>query len=138
MSDMTSFLNNIKFDDRGLVPVIAVDDDTDQVLMMAYTNEEALQRTLLSGHATYWSRSRQKLWCKGEESGNIQKITDILLDCDGDTLIYRVKPMGIGAACHTGHRSCFYRHWDGEEWADNGEPVMFDPKEVYKFTGDNK
>ena len=125
------FIQGIKFDKNGLVPVIAVDNDTEQVLMMAYTNEEALLRTLETHHATYWSRSRQKLWCKGEESGNIQEIKDILLDCDGDTLIYRVKPLGIGAACHTGHRSCFYRHWDGEEWADNGEPVMFDPKKVY-------
>ena len=125
------FIQGIKFDKNGLVPVIAVDNDTNQVLMMAYTNEEALLRTLETHHATYWSRSRQKLWCKGEESGNIQEIKDILLDCDGDTLIYRVKPLGIGAACHTGHRSCFYRHWDGEKWAENGEPVMFDPKKVY-------
>ncbi len=125
------FIQGIKFDKNGLVPVIAVDNDTDQVLMMAYANEEALLRTLETHHATYWSRSRQKLWCKGEESGNIQEIKDILLDCDGDTLIYRVKPLGIGAACHTGHRSCFYRHWDGEEWAENGEPVMFDPEKIY-------
>ena len=125
------FIQGIKFDKNGLVPVIAVDNDTEQVLMMAYANEEALLRTLETHHATYWSRSRQKLWCKGEESGNIQEIKDILLDCDGDTLIYRVKPLGIGAACHTGHRSCFYRHWDGEEWAENGEPVMFDPEKVY-------
>ena len=125
------FIQGIKFDKNGLVPVIAVDNDTDLVLMMAYANEEALLRTLETHHATYWSRSRQKLWCKGEESGNIQEIKDILLDCDGDTLIYRVKPLGIGAACHTGHRSCFYRHWDGEEWAENGEPVMFDPEKVY-------
>ncbi len=126
------FIQGIKFDKNGLVPVIAVDNDTDLVLMMAYANEEALLRTLETHHATYWSRSRQKLWCKGEESGNIQEIKDILLDCDGDTLIYRVKPLGIGAACHTGHRSCFYRHWNGEEWAENGEPIMFDPEKVYK------
>ena len=126
------FIQGIKFDKNGFVPVIAVDIDTDQVLMLAYANEEALLRTLETHHATYWSRSRQKLWCKGEESGNIQEIKDILLDCDGDTLIYRIKPLGIGAACHTGHRSCFYRHWNGTEWADNDDPVMFDPKKVYK------
>ena len=132
MSENDKFINGIKFDKNGLVPVIAVDDTTNEVLMLAYANEEALSYTLRSGKATYWSRSRQKLWCKGEESGNTQEIKDILIDCDGDTLIYRVIQHGLGAACHTGHRSCFYRHWNNDEWADNGCPVMFEPGEVYK------
>ena len=131
MSENDKFINKIKFDKNGLVPVIAVDDTTNEVLMLAYANEEALSYTLRSGKATYWSRSRQKLWCKGEESGNIQEIKDILIDCDGDTLIYRVQQHGLGAACHTGHRSCFYRHWNGEEWTDNDCPIMFDPAKIY-------
>lgn len=132
MAENDAFINAVKFDENGLVPVIAVDADTEQVLMLAYASEEALRQTLTTGHATYWSRSRGRLWRKGEESGNIQKTVDILIDCDGDALIYRVRPMGIGAACHTGHRSCFYRHLSDGQWTDNGDPVMFDPAEVYK------
>ena len=116
----------------GLVPVITQDAKTNKVLMLAYANEEAFRATVESGKATYWSRSRSKLWCKGEESGNWQQIVDILIDCDCDTLIYKVNQLGNGAACHTGHESCFYRHYADGAWQDNGEPVMFDPEKVYK------
>ena len=113
----------------GLVPVIAQDFRTGEILMLAYTNEEAFNETLKCGEAVYFSRSRQKLWHKGESSGNVQKIRQILLDCDGDTLIYKVEQIG-GGACHTGHRSCFFTA------LENGKekelyPPSFDPAEVY-------
>ena len=95
------------YDERGLVPVIIQDADTNQVLMLAYSNEEALQLTLQSGETHFWSRSRQELWHKGATSGNVQHIVEIRLDCDGDALLVRVHP--AGPACHTGNTSCFYR-----------------------------
>ncbi|MDD5728673.1 MAG: phosphoribosyl-AMP cyclohydrolase [Victivallales bacterium] len=100
------------------------------MLMLAYINEEAWAETLKSGCATYWTRSRQKLWKKGESSGNIQEIKEILVDCDGDTVIFKVKQIG-DAACHTGYRSCFYRKVDGDELKTVGRKV-FDPEKVYK------
>jgi len=99
----------LKFDKNSLIPVIAVDFYNNQVLMLAYANREAIEKTLETGYAHYWSRSRKKLWKKGETSGNLQKVKQILFDCDEDAVIYKVEQ--IGAACHTNHRSCFYREF---------------------------
>ena len=115
----------------GLVPAIAQDADSGKVLMLAYVNKEAFDYTLKTGKATYWSRSRNKIWCKGEESGNFQEIVDILIDCDLDTLIYKVNQKGLGAACHDGYESCFYRHYEKGDWVHNGEIKKFDPEKVY-------
>ena len=118
-----------KFDANGLIPAIAQDALSGQVLMHAYMNAEALARTLETGLAHYYSRSRGRLWRKGEESGHVQEVRSVLLDCDADTILLRVHQIG-GAACHTGHRSCFYRRRRGEDWQVVGAPI-FDPKEVY-------
>lgn len=114
----------------GLVPVVVQDVETKDVLMMAYMNREAWEATLKTGKATYWSRSRQKLWLKGESSGNVQFVKAILIDCDEDTLLLQVKQIGE-AACHTGHRSCFYRKLEGDDYAIVSEKI-FDPEDVYK------
>ncbi len=100
-------INQIKFDEKGLIPAIAQDGETSEILMMAYINEESLKKTFETGNGTFWSRSRQKLWMKGETSGNTLKVRQILIDCDCDTLILKVTP--AGPACHTGERTCFYR-----------------------------
>jgi phosphoribosyl-AMP cyclohydrolase len=113
----------------GCVTAIALDDATGEVLMVAGMNEEALRRTLATGEVHYWSRSRQRLWHKGEESGNTQRLEALYVDCDGDCVVLRVTQRG-GAACHTGKRSCFYRRLEGGGWVDVGEQV-FDPEEVY-------
>ena len=114
----------------GLVPAIVQDAETKEVLMMAYMNSESWKATLQTGKATYWSRSRQKLWLKGEESGHFQLIKDIFIDCDNDTILLQVKQLGE-AACHTGYKSCFYRKLSGEDFVIIGEKI-FNPKEVYK------
>lgn len=101
------FLSMVKFDDRGLVPVVTQEATDDSVLMVAWANAEALRRTLSDGRATYWSRSRKSIWVKGETSGNVQEIEEVRFDCDGDTILYRVRQ--TGPACHTGERTCFYR-----------------------------
>jgi phosphoribosyl-AMP cyclohydrolase len=113
----------------GLLPAIAQDYQTGEVLMLAYINEEAWARTLATGKAHYWSRSRNTLWLKGESSKHYQLIKDILVDCDADTVIYRVEQLG-GAACHTGYRTCFFRRVDGAGLQVVGERI-FDPEEVY-------
>jgi phosphoribosyl-AMP cyclohydrolase len=113
----------------GLVPAIAQDAQTGEVLMMAYMNREAWRSTVATGQATYWSRSRQALWVKGESSGHLQQIHEIWLDCDNDTILLKVTQIG-GAACHTGHRSCFHRRLDGDHLTVVGEP-LFNPQEVY-------
>ena len=115
---------------KGLLPAIAQDFQTGEVLMLAYMNEEAWQKTLQTGEAHYYSRSRQKLWHKGETSGHTQKIEAIRLDCDGDAILLLVHQNG-GAACHTGRRSCFYRQLSGGE-ATFCAPLIFDPQKVYK------
>ena len=119
------------FEKMDLIPVIAQDDESGDVLMLAYMNEEAWQETLASGRVVYFSRSRQKLWRKGEESGNVQELKSVFYDCDADTLLVRVNQIG-GAACHEGYRSCFFRKIDlaTGEVEVIGERV-FDPKEVY-------
>ena len=114
----------------GLLPAIAQDWKTGEVLMLAYINEEAWNETLKTGNATYWTRSRQKLWRKGEESGNVQKVKEIYVDCDEDTVIFKVEQIG-GAACHEGYSSCFFRKYENGELKVVGERV-FDPAKVYK------
>jgi len=113
----------------GLIPAIAQDAATGDVLMMAYINEESWQKTLETGEVHYWSRSRQELWHKGGTSGHVQKVKDIYVDCDDDTVLFKIEQLG-GAACHTGMRSCFYRRVQDGELVTEGEPV-FDPKKVY-------
>ncbi|TDX46608.1 bifunctional phosphoribosyl-AMP cyclohydrolase/phosphoribosyl-ATP diphosphatase HisIE [Orenia marismortui] len=119
-------ISNLKFDEKGLIPAIIQDAETKEVLMMAYMNEESLRNTIRTGRTCFWSRSRQELWWKGESSGNIQEVEEIDYDCDGDTLLLKVKQ--TGGACHTGHKSCFYRGIKREKEAEK----VFDPEEVYK------
>ncbi len=114
----------------GIVPVIAQEDSTGDVLMLAYMNKEAWEETLRTGRACYWSRSRGKLWRKGEESGNVQVVKGIFVDCDNDTILLRVEQIG-GAACHEGYKSCFFRKVTDRGLEVVGERV-FDPKKVYK------
>ena len=114
----------------GLVPVIAQDDATGDVLMLAYMNREAFEETLRTGRVCYFSRSRNRLWRKGEESGHVQELKSIYFDCDADTILVKVHQIG-GAACHEGYRSCFFRRIDGDQVTIIGERV-FDPKQVYK------
>jgi len=122
---------HIDFDKAGgLVPVIAQDADTGEVLMLAWMNREAYEETLRTGRACYYSRSRGRLWRKGEESGHVQEVHEVRFDCDGDTLLLKVHQVG-GAACHEGYRSCFFRQVQGDGVAIVGERV-FDPKQVYK------
>ncbi|PSQ79898.1 MAG: phosphoribosyl-AMP cyclohydrolase [Bacteroidetes bacterium QS_8_68_15] len=131
---MNALLDEVTYDDDGLVTAIAQDAATDDVLMLAYMTEDTLRRTLDTERMTYWSRSRQEVWVKGQSSGNTQHVREVRLDCDGDALVFKVDQKG-DAACHTGHRSCFYREYtgNGEEGGtleDTGEQV-FDPAEVY-------
>jgi len=114
----------------GLIPAIAQDDATGEILMVANMNEESFRRTVETGHAVYWSRSRGRLWHKGEESGNVQKVVSIQTDCDGDVLLLRVEQMG-GAACHTGRRSCFFRRRTEEGGVEDVGVQVFDPERVY-------
>ena len=114
----------------GLVTAIAQDHASGEILMVAHMNEEAFRRTVACGEVVYWSRSRQRLWHKGEESGNVQKVKGIVIDCDGDAVLFRVEQVG-GAACHTGRRSCFFRKVEGDEYTDVGV-MVFDPEKVYK------
>ncbi|MFZ5764746.1 MAG: phosphoribosyl-AMP cyclohydrolase [Thermodesulfobacteriota bacterium] len=123
-------MEKLKFEKSGgLLPVIAQDYQSGEVLMLAYINDLALAATIATGKAHYWSRSRQKLWLKGETSGHVQLIRDILVDCDEDTVIYKVEQLG-GAACHKGYRSCFFRRLQEGNLVVIGEP-LFDPREVY-------
>ena len=115
----------------GLVTAIAQDDETNEILMVAFMNEESLRLTLETGQVTYWSRSRKRLWKKGEESGNIQILKALFIDCDGDVVLLRVEQRG-GAACHTGRRSCFFRKAEAGSWIDVGGERVFDPDEVYR------
>ena len=120
-------LNFEKFD--GVIPVIAQEYKTGEVLMMAFMNREAWEHTIQTGYMHYWSRSRSKLWKKGESSGNLQEVREIRVDCDGDCLLVKVKQIG-DAACHTGFRSCFYRVVKGDALLVDGEKI-FDPEKVY-------
>ncbi len=124
-----NWLDEIRFDDKGLVPAIAQDAGSGKILMMAWMNRESLRLTAEKMEAVYWSRSRAKLWHKGEESGHIQKVVDIRFDCDEDVILLKVEQQG-GIACHTGRESCFYRQLQGEEWVEV-ESVIKDPKQIY-------
>lgn len=115
---------------NGFVPVVVQDADTGEVLMLAYMNRDAWLKTRQTGKATYWSRSRNELWVKGEKSGHIQHVEEILVDCDSDTVLLKVRQAG-GAACHTGYRSCFYRRVVNEKTEVIGERI-FKPEDVYK------
>ncbi|MEI6847277.1 MAG: phosphoribosyl-AMP cyclohydrolase [Chlorobiaceae bacterium] len=124
-----SFLETVKFDEKGLVPAIVQDNETGKVLMMAWMNRESLQMTLDKKKACYWSRSRQELWLKGQSSGNMQDVHDILIDCDGDTLLLKVSQKG--GACHAGYHSCFYRKAKSDLMLEICDTLMFNPEEVY-------
>ena len=122
-------LDEVRWDQAGLIPAIAQDHADGAVLMVAWMNRESLAASIEEGRAVYYSRSRRKLWRKGEKSGNRQILREIRLDCDGDTLLLRVEQIG-GIACHTGRRSCFYRLLENGAWRDV-EPVLKDPREMY-------
>jgi phosphoribosyl-AMP cyclohydrolase len=123
-------LDDIKWNSDGLLAAIAQDASSGRVLMLAWMNSESLQLTISSGDAVYWSRSRQKLWRKGESSGHVQKIRAMELDCDGDTLLLQVEQIG-GIACHTGRQSCFYRRLENQQWRSI-EAVLKDPATMYQ------
>lgn len=125
-----SWLNKIKWDDQGLVPAIAQESGTGKILMMAWMNREALKLTRETGHVVYWSRSRGKLWHKGEESGNQQVVKNIRTDCDADVILLEVEQKG-GIACHTGRHNCFFQELQDDQWATVA-PVLKDPKLMYK------
>lgn len=134
MTGSAQWLNKVKWDDNGLVPVIAQEHGTNDVLMFAWMNREALAKTVELGEAVYWSRSRKKLWHKGEESGHVQKVHEIRLDCDEDVVLLKVQ-QADGIACHTGRHSCFFQKFEGE--VNNGQwqavdPVLKDPASIYK------
>lgn len=134
MTQLNQWIDAVQFDDKGLIPAIAQDADTGVVLMVAWMNTEALEETVATGHAVYWSRSRDRLWRKGEESGHVQIVHEIRLDCDGDVILLKVRQEG-GIACHTGRQSCFFRRLDGA--ADQAvwttvDPVLKDPELIYK------
>ncbi len=133
MSDLDHtlpWLDALKWDGDGMIPAIAQEVSTGRVLMFAWMNRESLQETVRSGEAVYWSRSRQRLWKKGEESGHVQKICAIRTDCDGDVLLLHVEQVG-GIACHTGRESCFFNELRGERWVPV-DTVLKDPGEIYR------
>ncbi len=124
-----SYLDDIKWDNDGLLPAIAQDAETGRILMMAWMNREALELTVNENRAIYWSRSRQKLWRKGEESGHIQELIELRLDCDNDVILMKVNQIA-NIACHTGRTSCFYRVLQNGEW-QTVDKVIKDPKDIY-------
>ena len=126
-----SWLDEIRWTEDGLVPVIAQQADSGKILMFAWMNRESLQLTVSEGYAVYWSRSRNKLWRKGEESGHRQKVTGVFMDCDEDVLLIKIEQEG-GIACHTGRVSCFYRRLLDGKW-QSVEPIIKDPKTIYKL-----
>ena len=125
-----TWLNKVNWSDDGLVPAIAQAADSGEILMVAWMDRDALQRTVETGEAVYWSRSRKKLWHKGEESGHVQKVKEIRLDCDEDVILLKVEQHG-GIACHTGRKSCFFQKLENGKWK-SVEPVLKDPAEIYK------
>lgn len=128
MDTQSSLFEAVTFDDDGLVPAIVQDASTDQVLMLAYMTEATLEETLDTGQMVYWSRSRQERWKKGATSGHTQTVKEVRVDCDGDTLLFKVDQEG--GACHTGYRSCFYRRQKNGQLVEEGDQV-FDPEKVY-------
>jgi phosphoribosyl-AMP cyclohydrolase len=134
MSIKAKWLNKVKWDEHGLVPVIAQEVGSHDVLMFAWMNRDALSKTVELGEAVYWSRSRKKLWHKGEESGHIQKVHEIRLDCDEDVVLLKVEQVD-GIACHTGRHSCFFQKFEGNEKSGDWmtiEPVLKNPEQIYK------
>ena len=130
MTNTPNWLDEINWSNDGLVPVIAQQAETSKVMMFAWMNRDALNLSATTGYAVYWSRSRQRLWHKGEESGHRQKIIDILFDCDEDIILLKIQQEG-GIACHTGRESCFYRHLKNLQWLPF-EPILKDPNLIYK------
>ncbi|SFL73078.1 phosphoribosyl-AMP cyclohydrolase [Nitrosomonas communis] len=128
MSD--AWLNKINWSADGLVPVIAQDEKSGKVLMVAWMNRDAVKMTVETGEAVYWSRSRKKIWHKGEESGHVQKVKGIYLDCDEDVILLTIEQMG-GISCHTGRQSCFFNKLEGDQWVVV-TPIIKDPTEIYK------
>jgi phosphoribosyl-AMP cyclohydrolase len=126
---VTEWLNEVPWDKDGLIPVVTQEASSGRVLTLAWMNRDALAETAKGGEAVYWSRSRKKLWRKGEESGNTQKIREIRLDCDSDAILLRVDQAG-GIACHTGRASCFFRKLESGKWVET-DPVLKDPKRIY-------
>lgn len=126
----TAWLDEVKWDDKGLIPAIAQDIHSNRVLMVAWMNRESLQLTVQENRAVYWSRSRRKLWRKGEESGHIQVLHELRLDCDSDVILMMVEQLG-DIACHTGRQSCFYRVFREGEW-QAVDPVIKDPQQIYE------
>ena len=129
MSVSDNWLNKVNWTEDGLVPAIAQDAGNGDVLMVAWMNREALKRTVETNEAVYWSRSRKKLWHKGEESGHVQKVKEIRLDCDEDVILLKVEQMG-GISCHTGRHDCFFKKYENGQWVTT-EPVLKDPAEIY-------
>jgi len=125
-----AWLNKINWSEDGLIPAISQDAKTGDILMVAWMNRESLKRTVETGEAVYWSRSRKKLWHKGEESGHTQKVLELRLDCDEDVLLMKIEQVG-GIACHTGRRSCFFQKLEKGQWVAV-DPVLKDPHEIYK------
>ena len=125
----TDWLDRINWNSDGLIPAIAQDRDSGRVLMQAWVNREALALAVQENRAIYWSRSRQKLWRKGEDSGHVQVLHGLFLDCDQDCIIYKVEQLG-GIACHTGRKSCYYLKLEDGQWVEN-EPVLKNPDDVY-------
>jgi phosphoribosyl-AMP cyclohydrolase len=123
------WLDALKWDGDGMIPAIAQEAATGKVVMFAWMNRESLQETIRTGNAVYWSRSRRRLWKKGEESGHFQKVKAIRTDCDGDVLLLSIEQVG-GIACHTGRESCFFNELQGERWVP-ADPVLKDPKDIY-------
>jgi phosphoribosyl-AMP cyclohydrolase len=130
LANQTNWLDEVNWDANGLVPVIAQEHDTGDVVMFAWMNREALQLSSDTKQAVYWSRSRNRLWRKGEESGHVQKIHEIRLDCDEDVVLLKIEQVG-GIACHTGRHSCFFKKLENESWLVD-QPVIKDPQEIYK------
>lgn len=125
-----AWLNKVSWSEDGLIAAIAQDAASGRVLMLAWMDREALRRTALSGEAVYWSRSRKKLWKKGEESGHVQKVREIRLDCDGDAVLLQIEQQG-GIACHTGRASCFFSRLENGQWMEV-DAVIKNPSEIYK------
>ncbi|HEX7218587.1 MAG TPA: phosphoribosyl-AMP cyclohydrolase [Burkholderiales bacterium] len=125
-----SYLDEVPWNGDGLVAVVTQETKSDRVLTVAWMNRQALQQTVESGQAVYWSRSRNKLWRKGEESGHVQKVAEVRLDCDADAILLKVEQVG-GIACHTGRESCFFRKLENGKWV-TADPVLKDPKLIYK------
>ncbi len=125
-----AWLDHVRWDEQGLVPVIAQEVGSNDVLMFAWMNREALQKTVELGRAVYWSRSRRRLWFKGEESGHVQRVHEVRLDCDEDVVLLKVEQVGE-IACHTGRHSCFFQKFDKGDWVAV-DPVLKDPEHIYK------